>query len=130
MMAIQKDVIIAKDGPRPIGPYSPGIRVGNLLFISGTIGIDPATGELSPGGVEGQTRQALVSISKILEALNANLANVVKTTVFLKDIDNFSSMNTIYAQYFSESPPARSTIEVAALPADAEVEIEAIAILD
>lgn len=115
-------------GPSAIGPYSLGVRAGMFIFASGAIGIDPSTGEFVEGGIEAQTRQALVNMAVVLESGDSSMKSVVKTTVFLKDMGEFSKMNQVYAEFFHEDPPARSTVEVAALPKGAAVEIEAIAI--
>jgi len=123
--------IIATDrAPAAVGPYSQGVRVGNLVFVAGQAGLDPATGRLVEGGIEAQTRQTLRNLEAILQAADSALSKVVKTTVFLQDIGDFQAMNRIYAEYFGEDPPARSTVQVAALPLGALVEIEVIAIVD
>jgi 2-iminobutanoate/2-iminopropanoate deaminase len=124
----QKEVVIAKDAPKAIGPYSVGICAHPWVFCSGQAGIDPKTGELVPGGVEAETHQTLLNLKNVLEAAGSSLNQVVKTTVFLRDIADFSRMNAVYAEFFSGKPPARSTIQAAALPKGAAVEIEAIAI--
>lgn len=111
--------------PTPIGPYSQGVKVGDLLFIAGQGGLDPQTGELCDGIVE-QTQQTLENIKAIIEEAGGSMSNVVKTTVFLKDIQDFQAMNKIYATFFEKAPPARSTVQVARLPLDCLVEIEAI----
>lgn len=121
-----RQVIIPADGAKPIGPYSPGIRSGSYLFASGTTGVDPETRQLVEG-VQAQTRQALTNLSKVLEAGGSSLEQIVKTTVFMTDLSGFSDMNEIYAGFFGDQPPARSTVQVAALPGGASVEIEAIA---
>ena len=121
-----REVVIPADGAKPIGPYSPGIRTEGFVFASGTIGLDPATGTLVGDGIEAQTRQAIQNLSRVLEAGGSSLKQVVKTTVFLVDIGEFAKMNQIYAGFFGDEPPARSTIQVAALPGGAAVEIEAI----
>ncbi len=128
MDGTNREVVLPEGGAKPIGPYSPGIRAGNHLFASGTTGIDPDTRQLVSGGVEDQTRQALANLSKVLEAGGSSLARVVKTTVFMTDLDAFGAMNEVYAGFFGEQPPARSTIQVAGLPGGAAVEIEAIAL--
>lgn len=112
--------------PAAVGPYAQGVRLGDLVFCSGQLPIDPATGEI-PADVEGQTRQSLANVAAVLEAGGASLASVVKTTVFLKDMNQFALMNAVYQSFFGASVPARSTIEVARLPRDVLVEIEAIA---
>jgi len=112
--------------PAAVGPYAQGVRLGDLVFCSGQLPIDPVTGEIA-ADVEAQTRQSLVNVAAVLEAGGASLATVVKTTVFLKDMNQFALMNAVYQQFFGTSVPARSTIEVARLPRDVLVEIEAIA---
>lgn len=113
--------------PAPIGPYSQAILAGNELFCSGQIAIDPATGELTGNDAAAQAEQVLKNIGAILEAAQLSYANVVKTTIFLIDMNDFTSVNEVYAKYFDETKPARSTVAVAALPKNARVEIEAIA---
>jgi 2-iminobutanoate/2-iminopropanoate deaminase len=112
--------------PKAAGPYSAGVRYGNLVFCSGQLGIDPDTGKLVEGA-EAQTRQALANLRAILDAAGSSLGNVIKTTVFLKNMADFPTMNAIYAETFGENRPARSTVEVARIALDALVEIEAIA---
>lgn len=122
-----KTVVSTDKAPGAIGPYSQAIKVGNLLFASGQIPLNPATGAF-PEGIEAQTKQALTNVKNILEAAGTSLDKVVKTTVFLSDMNNFAAMNGVYASFFSEgSYPARSAVEVARLPKDAMVEIEVIA---
>ena len=125
-----KKVITSEKAPRAIGPYSIAIQVENLVYTAGQIGLDPAKGELVPGGVEAETRQVLTNLKNVLEAAGTSLDGVIKTTVFLKDMADFAKMNAIYAEFFTQNPPARSTIAVAGLPKGASVEIEVIAILD
>jgi 2-iminobutanoate/2-iminopropanoate deaminase len=127
---IDKRVATSAKVPKPVAPYSPGIRVGELIFVAGQIGLDVTTGALVPGGVEAETRQALHNMENVLEAAGATLENVVKTTVFLRDMKDFGQVNAIYAQFFTDKPPARSAFQVAALPLGAAVEIEAIAIAE
>ncbi len=127
MSSGKKEVIFAEDAPKAIGPYSVAIRIEGLIFISGTLGMDPETGELVSGGIEPQTRKSLENLSGILKAGRSSLDQVVKTTVFLQDMKEFPQMNAVYAEFFRKDPPARSTIEVAALPKGAAVEIEAVA---
>jgi 2-iminobutanoate/2-iminopropanoate deaminase len=127
MSSGKKEVIFAEDAPKAIGPYSVAIRMEGLIFVSGTLGMDPETGELVSGGIEAQTRKSLENLSRILKAGRSSLDQVVKTTVFLQDMKEFPKMNAIYAEFFQKDPPARSTIEVAALPKGAAVEIEAVA---
>jgi 2-iminobutanoate/2-iminopropanoate deaminase len=115
--------------PRAIGPYSQGIRAGGFLFTAGQVGFDPASGELVDGGISEQTERVLQNIRSILESAGADLSQVVKTTVFLVDMADFSAMNDVYARVFGTHRPARSTVAVAALPRGARVEIEAVAAL-
>jgi 2-iminobutanoate/2-iminopropanoate deaminase len=124
----QKEVITAQSAPKAIGPYSVAIRAFPWVFCSGQAGLDPKTGELVPGGVEAETRQTITNLKNVLEAAGSSLAEVVKTTVFLRDMADFARMNAVYADFFSGTPPARSTIQAAALPKGAAVEIEAIAL--
>ena len=125
---MKKQAVTVANGPSAIGPYSVGIQAGEFVFTAGQIGLDPATGNIVSGGVETETRQALENLKKILEAAHSGLDEVVKTTVFLQNMGDFAAMNAIYAQYFAEPYPARSAIQVAALPKNAQVEIEAVAI--
>jgi 2-iminobutanoate/2-iminopropanoate deaminase len=125
---MNKKVIRSDKAPKAIGPYSVAIRTGDLIFTSGQLGLDPTTGNLVPGGIEAETRQALTNISNVLAEAGSELESVVKTTVFLKDMAEFSKMNTIYAEFFKDNPPARSTVQVAALPRNGTIEIEAVAI--
>jgi 2-iminobutanoate/2-iminopropanoate deaminase len=115
--------------PQAIGPYSQAIRAGDFVFVSGQIPIDPRTGEFVHGGIEEQTEQVLVNVSRVLEAAGSGLEQVVKTTVFLADIGEFAAMNEVYARFFFKEPPARATVEAARLPRGARVEIEAIALI-
>ncbi len=128
MQSPAKEVILAEKAPKAIGPYSVGIRVGDMIYTSGQLGIDRNTGELAPGGIEAETRQALHNLENVLQASGSSLSLVVKTTVFLRDMGEFTRMNAVYAEFFKEKPPARSTVQVAALPKNGAVEIEAIAI--
>jgi 2-iminobutanoate/2-iminopropanoate deaminase len=125
-----KEIVATERAPRAIGPYSQAVRSGKLLFASGQIPIDPATGEFVAGGITEQTEQVMLNVSAILEAAGAGLQQVVKTTVFLADMEDFTAMNEVYGRFFGENPPARATVQAARLPRDARVEIEAIAILD
>lgn len=126
---MKKKVIQTEKAPKAIGPYSQAIRTDSMVFTAGQIALDPATMELVAGGVEEQTRQVLTNLSNVLEAAGSSLDKVVKTTVFLQDMNDFPKMNAIYAEYFGENPPARSTIAVAALPKGGLVEIEAVALI-
>ncbi len=124
---MEKQIIATTQAPQAIGPYSQAVQVGNLLFVSGQIPINPATGALVTDTFEAQVSQVLKNIEAILQAAGATFAHVVKTTVFLKDMEKFAAMNAIYARCFPENPPARSTVQVARLPKDVEIEIEVIA---
>ena len=123
-----KKIIATKNAPGAVGPYSQGTIAGNLVFVSGQLGLDPVTGEMK-GSFQEQTTQSLVNLKAILEEAGSSLTNVVKTTVFLKDMSNFAALNEIYQQFFNESYPSRSAIEISQLPKQGLVEIEAIAIL-
>ena len=123
-----KKVITTDKAPKPIGPYSAGVRIGDLVFTAGQIGLDPLTGEGVPGGIQRETHQVFRNLRGVLEAAGSSLQEVVKTTVFLRDMNDFAQMNTIYAEFFSQDYPARSTIQVSALPKGVAVEIEAIAL--
>ncbi len=121
--------ISTDQAPKAIGPYSQAMKAGHILYTSGQLGMDPTTGILVEGGVEAETRQALQNLAQILSASGTDLQSVLKTTVFLRDINDFTRMNTIYAEFFTDQPPARSAVQVAALPKGAAVEIEAIALI-
>lgn len=123
-----KKIVEAVNAPKALGPYSVAIETDHFIFSSGQLGIDPQSGELVSGGIEEETHQAIRNLSEVLIAAGSGLDLVVKTTVFLKDINQFQLMNSIYAQYFNDKPPARSAFQVAALPKNACVEIEAIAL--
>ena len=122
-----KTIIATKNAPGAIGPYSQGIRANGFVFTSGQIGLDPATGEFVKGGIVEQSRQALLNVKNVLEAAGSGLDKAVKTTVFLKDINDFAAMNAVYSEFFKTDCPARSAVQVAALPKGALVEIEVIA---
>jgi 2-iminobutanoate/2-iminopropanoate deaminase len=124
---IQKEVLTSSKAPKAVGPYSLGIRSGGFLFLSGQLGLDPESGEFVEGGVEAQTRQALLNIKSVLQDAGSDLYDVVKTSVFLSDIADFPKMNSVYAEFFENDPPARSTMQVGALPKSGLVEIEVIA---
>jgi 2-iminobutanoate/2-iminopropanoate deaminase len=129
MQSQHRQVVVSGKAPKPIGPYSVGIVHGELVFASGMLGLDPQTGELAPGGVEAETRQSLQNVAAILEAAGSSMSLVLKTTVFLRDMADFARMNAVYAEFFRDQPPARSTVQVAALPKGGAVEIEAVAAL-
>ena len=122
-----KKIILTDKAPAPIGPYSQGVETGGLIFFSGQIAIDPSVGKITAADVEGQTRQVLSNIGELLHAVSLTPADVVKTTVFVRDMSDFAKVNAIYAETFSAQPPARSCVEVSALPSGALVEIEVIA---
>jgi len=121
--------IQTENAPAAIGPYSQAIKAGGFVFCSGQVAIDPQTGQFVAGGVAEQTEQVLKNLSAVLEAAGSSLDQVVKTTVFLADMKEFSAMNEVYARFFSEPPPARATVAAAGLPRDARVEIEAVALV-
>ncbi len=124
---MSKQAISTAQAPAAIGPYSQAIRSGNLIFVSGQIPLDPATGQLVEGGAAVQTERVLRNLAAILEAAGSSLAQVLKTTVYLKDLGDFGKMNEVYARFFGDRPPARATVEVARLPRDVSVEIELVA---
>jgi 2-iminobutanoate/2-iminopropanoate deaminase len=125
--SMQQQVINTAQAPKAIGPYSQAIRAGDFVFCAGQTPLDPATGNLVEGDIEVQTRRVLQNLSAVLQAAGTSLAKVVKTTVFLQDMNDFQKMNTVYGEFFPKDPPARSTVQVARLPRDARVEIELIA---
>lgn len=122
-----KKIVETPLAPKPVGPYSQAVITGNLVFASGQIAIDPATGELVENNIQKQTKQVLENIGAVLKAAGAHFHNVLKTTVFLKDMNDFPAMNEIYQSYFAANSPARSTVEVSRLPKDVLVEIECVA---
>ena len=123
-----KEIIQTDQAPKAIGPYSQAIRTSGFVFASGQIPIDPETGQFVAGGIAEQTQQVIKNLSRVLEAAGSRLDRVVKTTVFLADMEEFAAMNEVYGKFFSAEPPARATVEAARLPRDARVEIEAIAL--
>lgn len=124
-----KKVISTDKAPKAIGPYSAGIQVNGFVYTSGQLGLDPQSGVLVDGGVESETKRALENLSAVLEAGGSDLDHVIKTTVFLRDMNDFAKMNGVYEAFFGNQPPARSAVQVAALPKGAAVEIEAVAIV-
>ena len=125
-----RQAVSASNAAKPIGPYSPAIRAGNLLFLSGQVGFDPSSGALVDGDISAQTDQVMRNIGALLNAAGTDFAHVVRTTVFLADMAEFAKMNEVYARYVVDPPPARSTVQVARLPRDARVEIDVIAVID
>ena len=123
-----REVIATENAPAAVGPYSQGIRAGEFIFSAGQLGIDPTTGKFVKGGIEAQARQALTNLQAVLEAGGSSLSRAVKVTVFLQDINDFKIVNNVYAQFFTDDPPARSAVQVAALPLGGLIEIEAIAL--
>jgi 2-iminobutanoate/2-iminopropanoate deaminase len=125
---VRREAVSASDAPKAIGPYSPGIRAGNLLFLSGQIPLD-AAGHLVAGDIVAQTEQVMRNIGALLKAAGAGFEHVVRTTVFLADMDEFTAMNAVYGKFVVDPPPARATVQVARLPRDVRVEIDVIAVL-
>jgi 2-iminobutanoate/2-iminopropanoate deaminase len=122
-----RTMVLTDGAPKPIGPYSQAVVSAGLVYCSGQVGLDPASGQLVDGGVAGQTRRVLENLSAVLAAAGSSLASVVRCTVFLKNLGDFGAMNEVYAQFFTKDFPSRSTVEVARLPKDALVEIDCIA---
>ena len=122
--------VSAPNAAKPIGPYSPGIRAGNLLFLSGQVGFDPSTGSLVDGGITAQTEQVMRNIGALLAAAGAGFEHVARTTVFLLDMNDVAAMNDVYAKFVVNPPPARATVQVARLPRDVRVEIDVIAVIE
>ncbi|MCX8058969.1 MAG: RidA family protein [Spirochaetes bacterium] len=127
---MSKEIIYSKNAPEAIGPYSQAVVVGKLIFISGQLPINPQTKELIKNNIKEATEQILINISNILKEKNLTLNNIIKTTIFLKDLSTFQAVNEVYSKYFKNDFPARSTIEVSKLPKEADIEIEAIAFID
>jgi 2-iminobutanoate/2-iminopropanoate deaminase len=124
-----KDIVLTDRGPKPIGPYSQAVKANGFLYASGQVALDPKTNEFVNGDIRQQTERVLQNVKGVVEAAGVNLHHVVKTTVFLKEMNDFAAMNEVYGRYFSVAPPARSTVQAARLPKDALVEIEVIAVL-
>jgi 2-iminobutanoate/2-iminopropanoate deaminase len=126
---MSKRIVRTEQAPQAIGPYSQGVIGGGFVFVAGQLALDPGTGQLVPGDVRIQTKRVMENIKAILESAGSSLASVVKTTVFLRDLNDFGAMNEVYGSYFQEDPPARSTFQVAKLPRDGAVEIEVVALV-
>ena len=124
----KKEIINTNKAPKAIGPYSVANRIGNLVFTAGQTGLDPVTNELVAGGIQAETRQVLTNIKNVLAASGSSLEQVVKTTVFLRDIGDFTQMNAVYAEFFPQNHPARTTVQVVAVPRGGAVEIEVVAV--
>jgi 2-iminobutanoate/2-iminopropanoate deaminase len=125
---MSRSIVRTDSAPKAIGPYSQAVVAGGQVFCSGQVGLDPATGQLVPGGIQAETRRVLENLSAVLSGAGASVADVVRCTVFLKNMGDFAAMNEIYAQFFKADPPSRATVEVARLPKDALVEIDCIAV--
>jgi 2-iminobutanoate/2-iminopropanoate deaminase len=126
---MEKKVVFTEKAPKPIGPYSQAIIAGNLIFTAGQIPIDPATNQVVQGDIKEQTMRVLENLRAILESVGATFDDVVKVTIYMKDLNEFSAMNEVYSEYFKNSPPARTTVEVSRLPRDVRIEIDLIAIV-
>jgi 2-iminobutanoate/2-iminopropanoate deaminase len=126
---MSKRIVRTEQAPEAIGPYSQGVIGGGFVFVAGQLALDPGTGQLVPGDVRIQTKRVMENIKAILDSAGSSLAGVVKTTVFLRDLNDFGAMNEVYGSYFQEDPPARSTFQVAKLPRDGAVEIEVVALV-
>lgn len=129
-MAMKRTIISTAAAPAAVGPYSQAVRIGDLVYTAGQIPLDPATGSMVPGGIEEQTRQVLNNMSAVLEAAGSGMDRIVKMTVFMTDLGQFAQMNAVYAEFFPGDPPARSAIEVSALPLGADIEMEAVAVCE
>jgi 2-iminobutanoate/2-iminopropanoate deaminase len=125
-----KKIISTTDAPAAVGPYSQAVRAGSTIYCAGQIPLDPKSGQIVSGGIDAQTRRVLENITAVLKAESLSFENIVKTTIFLTNLNDFQTVNEIYASYFSQQPPARSTVQVSALPKGANVEIEVIAVAD
>ncbi len=124
-----RTIVATDSAPGAIGPYSQAVKIEHLVFVSGQLALDPASGNLVSGNIETETRQALVNLKNILDAAGSSLEQVVKTTLYIKNMDDFARINEVYAEFFENNPPARACIEVARLPKDANVEVEAVGLL-
>ena len=124
---MRKQIIHTSEAPQALGPYSQAVRIGNLVFLSGQIPLDPASGKVVDGDIEAQTKRVMENLSAVLRAAGASFADVVKTSIFLADLGHFAKMNEIYGNYFTSEPPARSTVQVGALPRGVLIEIDMIA---
>jgi len=129
MSETSRTIVETKNAPGAIGPYSQAVKTSSLVFVSGQLAIDPATGELMNGDIQVETRQAMHNLKNVLEAAGSSLQKVIKTTLFIKDMNNFPVINEVYGDFFQSDPPARACVEVARLPKDANVEIEAVGLL-
>lgn len=125
---MSKSVVYSENAPEPIGPYSQAIQAGNILFVSGQIAIQRITGKIITTTIEEETSQVMMNLGEVLKAAEMNFSNVVKTSIFLKDMNNFPKVNEVYGRFFTQNPPARETVEVARLPKDVNVEISCIAV--
>ena len=130
MGSVTRKVVSTKNAPGAIGPYSQAVKTDKMVFVSGQLAMDPASGDLIAGDVQQETRQALLNLQAVLHASGSSLRSVVKTSVFISDMNDFPKINEVYAEFFKDEPPARACVEVSRLPKDARVEIEAIALLD
>ena len=127
-MLMTKTVIYSDKAPEPIGPYSQAIQSGNMLFVSGQIAIEKSSGKIITSDIEAETVQVMANLAEILKSAGTDFGSIVKTTIFLRDMDNFPRVNEVYGRYFNEAPPARETVEVSRLPKDVNVEISCIAV--
>jgi 2-iminobutanoate/2-iminopropanoate deaminase len=125
-----KKIIKSENAPNPVGPYSHAVLAGNILYTSGQVGIDPKTNKLVVGDIKDETRQTLMNLKSILETAGASMSNIVKVTIFLKDMNNFAAMNEVYGTFFESGFPARETVQVVRLPVDANIEISVVAVLN
>jgi len=126
---IEKTIVSTPDAPAAIGPYSQAVAVGNLLFMSGQIALDPTTGEMVDGGTKAQAERVMKNLEAVLAAMGLTFEHLIRTTIYLKDMDDFAVVNEVYGQYFDDNPPARATVEVSRLPRNARVEIDGIAVI-